>query len=112
MKRCVGTLAACVAGVSILVAAPAAFAQADEQGFYLGGAYGQTKIKGACGDLRSELIAIGATVGACDDADSGFKLFGGYRFNRHFALEASYLDFGSLTMSATRLGTTANVTAD
>ncbi len=35
----------------------------------------------------------------CDDKDTGFKIFGGYRFNQNFALEGGYADFGKSTFS-------------
>jgi len=41
-----------------------------------------------------------ATSLSKDDSDTGFKIYGGYRFNRHFALEAGYTDLG--TFGATR----------
>ena len=39
------------------------------------------------------------TVLACDDNDTAWKLLGGYRFNRYFALEGSYIDWGKVTAS-------------
>ncbi len=47
---------------------------------------------------------IGASVGSAsvddpqggvDDSDTGFKLFGGYRFNENWAVEGFYADFGA-----------------
>jgi OOP family OmpA-OmpF porin len=35
----------------------------------------------------------------CDDKDTGFKIFGGYRFNQNFALEGGYADLGESTFS-------------
>jgi len=42
---------------------------------------------------------VGAGVGSSDDdllaeSDTGFKLFGGFRFNKNVAVEAAYLDLG------------------
>jgi OmpA-OmpF porin, OOP family len=54
---------------------------------YLGGGLGQSKFKEWCDP----------TLAACDDLDSAWKLFGGYRFNRYFAVEASYVDWGKVT---------------
>jgi OmpA-OmpF porin, OOP family len=105
-----------IAGLAVLSAlsvSPAVLAQDQEPGWYVGGAYGKTVIKGGgCGELRNDLASIGATVTACDDKDSGWKIFAGYRVNRHFAVEASYIDFGSLTASATRLGVNVNASGD
>lgn len=47
---------------------------------------------------------IGASIGSAgvddpqggvDDSDTGFKLFGGYRFNENWAVEGFYADFGA-----------------
>ncbi len=46
---------------------------------------------------------VGASIGSAgvddpqggvDDSDTGFKLFGGYRFNENWAVEGFYADFG------------------
>jgi OmpA-OmpF porin, OOP family len=36
-----------------------------------------------------------------DGKDTGFKIFGGYRFNPYFALEVAYVDLGKATYSGT-----------
>ena len=38
-----------------------------------------------------------------DDDDTGGKVFGGYRFNDYFAVEASYYDFGKLDEGVNQL---------
>ncbi len=47
---------------------------------------------------------VGASIGSAgvddpqggvDDSDTGFKLFGGYRFNENWAVEGFYADFGA-----------------
>jgi OOP family OmpA-OmpF porin len=83
--------------IALALAAPAGVA-AQESGAYLGGALGQTRF--------TEWCDPGTTT--CDDRDSGWKLFGGYRFNRYFALEGTYIDWGEVTA---RVGA-ANVAAD
>jgi OOP family OmpA-OmpF porin len=70
----------------------AAFAQ--ESGVYLGGALGQAKFKEWC-DVSG--APAGFVLTACDDKDSAWKLFGGYRFNRYVAIEATYVDWGDAT---------------
>ena len=102
MRRVRGKIIAGMLGAAAVLASPAVFAQ--EQGVYIGGSYGQSTIKGGCDDLRSELAGL-AVVTGCDDKDSGWKIFAGYRFNTHFALEATYIDFGAMTATA-RVGTT------
>src|SRR5918992_3831300 len=62
---------------------------AQETGFYVGGALGPSTFK--------EFCAGGPSVLACDDKDMGWKLFGGYRFSRHFAVEGTYIDWGEVS---------------
>jgi OOP family OmpA-OmpF porin len=88
-------------GVAALLGSSAVLAQ--DQGLYLGGAYGQTKLN-ACGDVRDVFAMFGGTVSSCDDKDSGWKVFGGYRINRNFAIEATYIDWGSISGSGRLVG--------
>jgi OmpA-OmpF porin, OOP family len=63
-------------------------AQADTQpGFYAGAGIGSTKIG------EDEFDGTGI-----DDSDTGFKIFGGYDFNQNFGIEASYFDFGEVSV--------------
>jgi OOP family OmpA-OmpF porin len=63
--------------------------QAQDGGFYLGGALGQAKFKEWCNIPGAD----------CKDTDTNWKLFGGYRFNRYVAAEATYVDWGEVTAS-------------
>tara|TARA_R110002167_G_scaffold366280_1_gene594256 strand:- start:3072 stop:3677 length:606 start_codon:yes stop_codon:yes gene_type:complete len=67
--------------------------------YYVGGSAGRTDAKEACDGLDS----IGF-VGSCDDTDTGWKLFGGYRFTPNFGAEAFYADLGEFSASGTILG--------
>jgi OOP family OmpA-OmpF porin len=67
----------------------AAAVHAQDGGFYLGGALGQSKFKEWCDPVFS----------SCEDTDTSWKLFGGYRFNRYVAAEATYVDWGEVTAS-------------
>ena len=71
--------------VALLVSAAAAVAQ--DSGFYLGGALGQSAFKEWCD----------VPLASCDDKDSAWKLFGGYRFNRYVAAEGTYVDWGQVS---------------
>jgi OOP family OmpA-OmpF porin len=78
---------ACVAVMLFGVAGTAA-----AQG-YIGVGAGLTRAD-LCGDLN----ALGAT--SCDDKDTGWKLFGGYKFTPNFAVEGAWIDLGKVSASA------------
>lgn len=76
MHKCPGLSALAALGLMAVTAA-----QADTQpGFYAGVGLGQSTID----------------VGLSDDSDTSFKVFGGYSFNEHFAVELAYIDGGSV----------------
>ena len=77
-----------------LVSSPA-LAQ-DQKGFYLGAGLGMSTIKDACTDVPAGV--------SCDDKDTATKFFGGYQFNRNFALELGYTDLGKASASFPGLG--------
>jgi OmpA-OmpF porin, OOP family len=76
-----------ISGWLALTAPPAALAQ--DAGFYLGGSLGQATFTEWCVDSPSVL--------SCDDKDSAWKIFGGYRFNRYVAVEGTYINWGKAT---------------
>jgi OOP family OmpA-OmpF porin len=82
------SIAALLAAAGMAVSS-AAMAQAKpaDQGFYAGASFTQTEADGTCPSGFS-----------CDFKDSGFKIFGGYRFNRNFAAEAFYADHGEISV--------------
>jgi len=79
-------------------AAPAVSA---ERGFYVGGALGQGTFKEWC--VPSPVVLT------CDDQTTAWKVFGGYRFNRYFGAEATYIDWGEVSGTVSGVG---RVTAD
>ena len=83
-----GFISALLAGTVLAFSAPAAFAQA--QGLYIGGSIGQAQADGFCDSEP------GFTVTSCDDKDTGWKAFLGYRVNRNLAVEGSYMNGGEL----------------
>jgi len=94
------TAVACIAFASSLAAAAPAAAQQSDKGWYLGVGFGTTKA-----DIdNSPVTSLGATVSGGDDSNNGFKIFGGYQFNKHLGVELGYVDFGSFTVTGT-LGT-------
>lgn len=86
MKR-IKALLAVVLPASILAFSAPAAAQADA-GWYIGGAYGMTTI---------DVDMTGITNPTVDDSDSGFKIYGGFQFNKHLGAEVGYVDGGKAT---------------
>jgi OmpA-OmpF porin, OOP family len=80
--------AVAAAALAMLTATPA---WSQDAGFYLGASIGQSKAKDTCDDSAGF---------SCDDKDTAWKIFAGYQFNRHFAVEAGYTDLGEVTVSA------------
>lgn len=75
-----------------LCAVPAAHAGEDSGG-YFGAAIGQASVSDYCSDTG------GIVVASCDNRDTSFKIFGGYRFTRNVAVEVAYVDLGKYRAS-------------
>lgn len=87
-----------IAPVLALAGAAAQAQSPGDRGWYGGIATGQSRI-----DFGGSLLPVaGATVSTVtkNDTDTAYKVFGGYRVNRHLAMEAGFTDFGNF--SATR----------
>ena len=105
MKGTWSRLVAALIGAALLAAAPVAFAQQlPESGGYIGGAYGQSKLNGGCDDFRSAFGAFGGTISSCDETDTGWKIHGGIRVNKHFNVEFSYINWGEISSTGTLIG--------
>jgi OOP family OmpA-OmpF porin len=76
-------LAACV-----LMALPAA---ADQTGWFVGMSLGKSGPSFESTPIQS--------IPTREDRDNGYKLWGGYKFNRNFGAEVSYLESGKLSSS-------------
>jgi OmpA-OmpF porin, OOP family len=97
-------LASLIAAGIVLVAPISGFAQAmQDRGWYVGGSLGQSKVHIDTGSLASDLASVGInTTGfSTDEKDTGWKIFGGYKFNRNFAVEAAYMDLGDFNARTT-----------
>jgi len=68
-------------------------AAAQDTGFYVGAAAGQSSYREICRDFDSSAGAPGAFNCETREATGG-KVFAGWRFHRNLAVELSYLDFG------------------
>lgn len=65
-----------------------------DTGLYLGAGVGASE---------SDIDTSGL-IGSADKSDTGWKIFGGYQFSRHFAVEAGYYDLGKVSFSGTAGG--------
>jgi OOP family OmpA-OmpF porin len=89
---------------SMLVGALAAgnvLAAEDGTGFYAGASAGMTSSSSDTAAVRNSLSALGfASSVSSDTSDFGFKVFAGYGFTRHLAVEAGYFDAGKAELNA------------
>lgn len=77
---------------------PLAASPVAAQGFYIGGSVGKSDFDD--GNAIPDLI----TSGTVDGTDTGYKIFGGYRFNQNFGLELAWVDLGKAGYSGTFQG--------
>jgi OOP family OmpA-OmpF porin len=86
------------AAVPTLAMAQAKGGNAD-LGFYAGASVGQSKAD--CGDTAG---------GSCDDKDTAYRVFGGYKFHPNIAVEGGYAPLGetSATFGSSKLTAEAN----
>jgi OOP family OmpA-OmpF porin len=84
-----------------VVASP--FAMADDSGWYGGANIGQSKATIDDARITSGLLGGGFTSSsiADDNRSTGYKIFGGYQFNKNIALEGGYFDLGKFGYTAT-----------
>jgi OOP family OmpA-OmpF porin len=97
------TKASGILSCMILAAMTSSLTLADDAGWYLGGNIGQTRA-----DIDEQRIAdsllqngFSNTLVKDDSIDAGYKLFGGYQFNRYLALEGGYFNLGEFNFTST-----------
>lgn len=80
---------------------------AADTGWYLGGNVGQARAKIDNDKITNNLLGAGFTSVIIDedDRDVGFKVFGGYQFNKNFAMEGGYFNLGQFAYSARTIPT-------
>lgn len=78
------------------------WATADDSGWYGGASVGQSTAKIDDDRISRDLLGSGLTATSItdDDSDIGFKILGGYQFNRNFSLEGGYFDLGRMSFTA------------
>ncbi|HEY0964111.1 MAG TPA: outer membrane beta-barrel protein [Pseudomonadales bacterium] len=76
---------------------------AQDAGWYAGASVGQTETDFRDAELVSALRGPGYSTTALnlDNEDTGWKVLGGYSFNKWLALEGSYADLGDFSALAT-----------
>lgn len=83
-------LTSALLSVACLLSAPA---PAQDIGWYMGGAFGQS--------IFDAPAVANATSLTTDGNDIGIKIYGGYQFNRTWAIEFGYADFGTVSQRGT-----------
>ena len=88
-------LAAAAAAASPAAASPAAAAAAQSP-WYIGVSAGQSKTDTELVVNRESTVVNASVTGSSfDSQDSGFKVFGGFQFTPHVAVEVNYADLGT-----------------
>ena len=79
------------------------YAIAQDTGWYGGLSVGQSRALIDDTRISSGLLGSGLTATSIDDnkRDTGYKLLGGYQFNRNFSLEGGYFNLGKFGYTAT-----------
>jgi OmpA-OmpF porin, OOP family len=80
-------------------------ALADDSGWYLGANVGQSKSDIDDDRITKNLLQGGFSTTSIDEnnRDTGFKLLGGYQFNRYVSVESGYFDLGKFDFTAQTL---------
>ena len=85
-----------------LVLAMNSTALAADSGWYAGAGIGSANTDVDVSDYDRDLGALGYTTSSTiDDSDIGWKLFGGYEFDRNWSVEGTYVNLGDVTSSTT-----------
>ena len=96
-----------LAAIAAAALAMPALALAQSTGGYFGASIGPSKAKHWC----SSDLPPGAALAACDARGKGWKMFAGYRINRVFGFEGSFIDFDKASLTATPGAETTTVRA-
>ncbi|MDO8252692.1 MAG: OmpA family protein [Rhodoferax sp.] len=101
MKKVIKTVGVLGLVGCAVIASP--FAMADDSGWYGGANIGQSRATIDDARITSGLLGGGFSTSSIidEDRDRGYKIFGGYQINKHFALEGGYFDLGKFGFTAT-----------
>jgi OOP family OmpA-OmpF porin len=92
-----------LAGLTVLASALSGAAQAQEANYYYFGlSAGQSHSQLNESDTTRSLFGTGsgASLTGHEQQDTAYKLFGGYQFNRMFAIEGGYFNLGKFSYGA------------
>ena len=98
-------IAAIISAASMMVPAVGYAQQAQDRGLYAGVSLGQSDVQDGCDGLT------GVPGVSCDDSDSAWKLFGGYRLTPNFAVELGYTNLGEISATGFGVNVSAEATA-
>ena len=89
-------------GFAVAAAFASPLAAAQDAGNYIGFGIGPSKAKIHNERISAQLRAGGLATTSIDDDDNdfAFKLFGGHKFNRNFAVEGGYFNLGKFGFTA------------
>lgn len=88
-------------GVGTLIATPTFAADYRDDSYFYGGlSLGQSRAKIDAERLNNNFLPGGTTT-SLDESGFGYKLFGGYQFNRYVALEGGYFNLGKFGFTST-----------
>ena len=90
-----------LAGITAMICQPLL---AQEHSYYYGGvSAGQSNSQIDAKRSVDSLVGAGvaAPIGSSNMQDTGYKLFGGYQFNRNFGVELGYFNLGKFSYSTT-----------
>ena len=101
-------------GLAALAVIASPFALADESGWYGGLNIGQSRAKIDDPKITSTLLEAGLNTTSIseDNRDTGYKLYGGYKVNKNFAIEGGYFDLGKFKFTANTATTVPAGTLD
>lgn len=100
MKRAIKTIGTLGLMSSAVFSSP--LLVAADSGWLVGGNIGQSRAEIDDARIAAQLQSQGfASTISDDDRDIGFKIFGGYKFNKYFALEGGYFNLGQFGYTAT-----------
>jgi OOP family OmpA-OmpF porin len=90
-------------GLAVAAALASPLAPAADSGWYGGLSIGQSSAEIDDERIANQLLGAGRSMTSItdDNRDVGWKLFGGRKFNRNFALEGGYFNLGQFGFTAT-----------